>query len=87
MFPYKNWDSIASDLSLVMTGWHAEGIPQVPNPFFSERTGGALALVHWKELTSRIPKDYRHNIHAHEYPGRLPLQIIHLSEFGKLKPG
>lgn len=85
-FPFRNWDSIAFKLSLVMTGWHAAGIPQLPSASFDDRKTGALALVHWKELTTRIPKSFRGNPWAKDYPGRLPLHIMELSEFEKCCP-
>lgn len=70
-----------------MTGWHAKGIPQLPSASFDDRKTGALALVHWKELTTRIPKFFRGNPWAKDYPGRLPLQIMELSEFETMCPG
>ncbi|KZP34548.1 hypothetical protein FIBSPDRAFT_942659 [Athelia psychrophila] len=85
-FPYAKFDSLTFSLSIVMTGWHALGISQVPNATYTDKTGGGLALAHWKELTTHIPTSFRDNPYAVEYPGRLPLQIIELSEFLKLRP-
>lgn len=85
-FPSRRWDSLAYQLSLVMTGWHAKGIPQLPSSSFDDRRSGALALCHWKELTSRIPKTWRGNPWAIDYPDRLPLQIMELSAFQELCP-
>lgn len=86
-FPYAKWDSQAFSLNLVMTGWHAFGISQVPNASYTDKTGGGLALSHWKELTTRIPTSFRDNPYAKEYPCCLPLQLIELSAFLKLQPG
>lgn len=86
-FPYTSWDSLAFSLSLVMTGWHAPGMPQVPNPSYTDKATGGLALAHWRALTTQIPKEWRGNPFAKESPGRFPLQIIEYSAFSKLRPG
>lgn len=70
-----------------MTGWHAVGMPQVPNPSYTDKASGGLALAHWRALTSAIPEDWRGNPHAEDSGGHLPLQIIECSEFGKLMKG
>lgn len=70
-----------------MLGWHANGITQLPNPSYTEKKTGALALAHWQELASRIPKSWRDNPYSKAYPGRFHLQIIELSAFTELLPG
>lgn len=86
-FPYTTWDSIAYTNSLVMTGLHAVGMPQVLNPSYTDKASGGLALAHWRALTNAIPEHWRGNPHAEDCGGHLPLQIIECSGFGKLMKG
>lgn len=86
-FPYTTWASIAFTNSIVMTGWHAVGMPQVPDTSYTDKSSGGLALAHWRALTTAIPADWRGNPHAEDCEGLFPLQIIECSQFSKLMPG
>lgn len=66
-------------------GVACEELSQLPNTSYTDKTGGSLALSHWKELASQILFSFRCNPYALEYRGCLPLQMIELSTYAKLQ--